>query len=168
MDIVLEKVTPDKKHVLANLFEKYQYDFSQFSLVDLDEDGLYGFPTLEDYFNSEHGFAFILRVKDKIAGFVLIDNHSFDPERTIDFSITEMTLLYKYRQRGFGRKVLIQLFNMLKGKWQIRYYPGNKTSAYFWQNVIRDYTENNYELLEFYPHARFNNGSAANVIFFEN
>ncbi|NMD37459.1 MAG: GNAT family N-acetyltransferase [Christensenellaceae bacterium] len=168
MDIILERISANRKHVLANLFEKYQYDFSKFSLVDVDEDGLYGFPDLDRYFNSDTNFAFLLRVKDKIAGFVLIDNHSFDSDRNIDFSITEMTLLYKYRQRGFGRKVLIQLFNMLKGNWQIRYYPGNKASAYFWQNVVREYTENNYELLEFYPPARFKNGSAANIIFFNN
>ena len=144
------------------------YDFSQYSLVDVDEDGNYGFPALDEYFNNEYNLAFFVRIENKIAGFVLINNHSFDPNKKIDFSITEMTLLYKYRQRGNGRKVLISLFNMLKGKWQVRYYPGNKTSAYFWQNVIRDYTNDNYELVEFSRLARFDNGSAANLIYFDN
>lgn len=71
MDIKIVPIEEKDKQILANLLELYEYDFSEFSNSDLDENGRYGYKYLDNYWQEENRHPFFIKVDDKLAGFVL-------------------------------------------------------------------------------------------------
>ena len=64
--------TFDQESVVANLFELYAHDFSEFHGVEVGEDGRFGYPHLALYWSDAGHLPFLVRVKGKLAGFVLV------------------------------------------------------------------------------------------------
>lgn len=57
---------------------------------------------------------------------------------------------------------------MHKGKWQLKRHPANLDSVHFWDKVISEYTQGRYELIKAYPGTEYDDGTLADVFFFEN
>jgi predicted acetyltransferase len=74
--------------------------------------------------------------------------------------------MYKYRRLGIGRYVLKTLFEKYKGKWQLLYHPGNNASRIFWNKVIKEYTNNNFELIKDIPEAKYDDGTMGVIMIF--
>ncbi len=132
----------DQRAVVANLLELYEYDFTEFDGTDLGDDGRYGYEYLDYYWREPGRHAFLIRVADKLAGLVLV--------RTIEAghnplrSIAEFFIMRKYRRRGVGRMVAMQVFDMFPGRWTVGQEANNLPSQAFWRNVIREYTGGRY------------------------
>jgi len=62
-----------------------------------------------------------------------------------DYTLSELFIMYKYRQKGIGKYVVNYIFNKFKGKWQLTYLPSNETSKIFWNKVVHEYTKGKYE-----------------------
>lgn len=168
--VELVKVTADKKDVLNNLTEKYLYEFSQWDKTDIGEDGLYGYEYLDCYFTEENRFPYFIKVDGKLAGFVLVNDYPEVEGRKTDFGLSEFFILYKYRRNGVGREAFRQVLDKHHGKWQLKRHPHNLASVHFWDKVIDELTDKNYELIRSYPDRRadYGDGTPADVFFFEN
>lgn len=70
--VELIKVTEDEKPVLNNLMEKYLYEFSQWELTDIGENGSYGYEYLDCYFTEKNRFPYLIKSDGKLTGFVLV------------------------------------------------------------------------------------------------
>lgn len=158
------------RNTLMNLLEKYLYEFSQWEKTDVNEDGLYGYEYLDCYFEEENRFPYLIKVDDKLAGFVLVSDHPEVPDEGTDFCLSEFFIMNKYRRKGYGKEAAFRVFDMHHGKWQLKRHPHNIGSVYFWNNVIGEYTKGNYRLVEGYPNkeADYEDGTPADVFFFEN
>ncbi|MDP2671934.1 MAG: GNAT family N-acetyltransferase [Candidatus Daviesbacteria bacterium] len=143
MKIELVSVTEKEKHILANLLELYEYDFSEFSNSDLDENGRYGYKYLDSYWQEENRHPFFIKVDDKLAGFVLVNKHTYLSDDAN--AIAEFFILKKYRRGGIGSTAAKQIFDMFPGKWEVTQTNQNKDAQEFWKKVINEYTNGNYK-----------------------
>ena len=128
-----------EREILGRLLEKYLYEFSQYDRSLFGEDGLYGYPYLDAYGREEGRHAFFLRYQGKLAGFVLLNQVQECPHRPMDWSVAEFFVAYPFRRMGLGMWAMGQVFSRFPGDWQIKYHPGNRASAQFWQRVSRHY-----------------------------
>lgn len=164
------EVTADKKSVLENLLEKYQYEFSQWDNVDIGENGLYGYKYLGCYFSEKNCFPYFILADGKLVGFALVNDYPEVEGEITDFCLSEFFILYKYRRNGVGREAVRLIFDRHHGKWQLKRHPKNLASVFFWDKVIAELTGENYKLIRAYPDRRadYEDGTPADVFFFEN
>jgi predicted acetyltransferase len=76
--VELIKVSYQKKAVLRNLMELYQYDTSEYeddSDNDVNEFGQYDYKYLDNYWTEEGRHPFFVIKSGKLAGFVLVRDH---------------------------------------------------------------------------------------------
>jgi predicted acetyltransferase len=144
MAIEITEAALEQKPLLRNLLELYNYDFSEFDGADVSEDGLYGYPPLEYYWNEPRRHAFLVRVYGRLAGFVLVSAHLPVPGRGEGRSIAEFFILRKYRRKGLGAEVARRIFDRFPGHWQVAQIAENQQATAFWRKVIDRYTGGNF------------------------
>ena len=49
--------------------------------------------------------------------------------------------------KKIGKKAVNQIFDIYKGKWQIKVVPSSPKAESFWKKTISTYTYNNYKLI---------------------
>ncbi len=144
MNIEIEKIPYDKKLILNNLMELYNYDFSEFEDEDVNDFGLYGYQYIDHYWTEEGRYPYIIKVDDKIAGFVLIRTTGINEYGIKQYSITEFFVMKKYRKKSVGKKVAIEIFESFKGEWTVSQIEENMPAQMFWRKIINEYTQGNY------------------------
>ena len=155
---------------MMNLLEKYLYEFSQWEKTDVKDDGLYGYEYLDCYFEEGNRYPYFIKVDDKLAGLILVSDYPEVPEEKTDYCLSEFFIMNKYRRKGYGRQAVFQVLDKHRGKWQLKRHPHNIGSVYFWNNVVEEYTNGDYRLIESYPNHEvdYGDGTPADVFFFEN
>jgi len=168
LEVVIVK--KEEKQILMNLIEKYEYDFSKYTLADINNLGLFGYDYLDHYFVEENRFAYFVKVDGFLAGFVMINDYPEVKTEKTDYCISEFFILSKYRRQGIGKKVVFEVLNKHRGRWMLKRHPKNIDSVLFWDNVISDYTKGNFTLIKAHPNESiaYEDGSLADVIFFDN
>lgn len=143
--LTLQRATLEQKPALRQLLELYQYDFSEFSAADVDENGLYGYPYLDHYWVEPNRHPILFKMDEKLAGFALVRTLPALPKAVFPVhSMAEFFVLKKYRRRGIGREAAFRLFSMFPGEWHVTQQVPNLPAQYFWRKVIREYTRCNY------------------------
>ncbi len=166
MAIILRQAKLEDREILANLLEKYSYEFSQYDDTDVNQLGLYGYEYLDYYWTEDHRWAYFIEVDGKLAGFgMVIDLPEVEGTET-DFQMAEFFIMHKYRRLGVGRQAAFQIFDKHKGRWQLRRHPKNTASVHFWDSVISEYAKGNYELIESHPKCAYDDGTLGDVFFF--
>lgn len=166
MKVELRPVHLDEREILSHLMEKYNYEFSQWDLRDVNDLGLYGYQYLDYYWNEERRWAYFILADDKLAGFALVNDLPEVDDRETDYQLAEFFVMYKYRRLGVGRRAVFQLFDEHKGRWQLKRHPKNLAAARFWDRVINDYSDGSFELVIAYPGTAYHDGSLGDVYFF--
>ena len=168
VDIVLVK--KEEKEILRNLLEKYAYEFSQYTLMDINDLGLYGFDWLDCYWTDKNRFPYFIKVDGKLAGFVMVNDCPEVPNTKVDFCISEFFVMYKYRRQGVGKAAVFKVFDLHHGTWQLKRYPKNIASVYFWDHVIKEYTNNQFELTLGIDNSidNYADGTRGDIFFFKN
>ena len=72
ISVNLKKAELSDKETLGNLLQFYIYDFSEFLGLDLLDEGIFKEYLVDDYFINPERSAFLVRIDDKLAGFVLV------------------------------------------------------------------------------------------------
>jgi predicted acetyltransferase len=139
----LLKVSFEKKMILRNLMELYQYDTSQFedeSDNDVNEYGLFDYKYLDHYWTEEGRHPFFIMKSGKLAGFVLVREISVSDDVSPMFSMAEFFILRKYRMQGIGKEVAHKMFEMFKGGWSVSWLEKNLPAKTFWTRTIQEYS----------------------------
>jgi len=169
MNIELTPARADEREILANLLEKYDYEFSQWDDRDVNWLGLYGYKYLDYYWSGEEKrWAYFICVDKTLAGFVMINDYPEAPDRAHDYSVAEFFVMHKYRRRGVGSFAAKNAFDLHRGRWQLKYHPKNTASAEFWNKTVRNYTSSQYELVRAYAGTDYADGTLGDIIFFDN
>lgn len=134
MNITIDKVPLVDKPILRNLMELYLYDFTEFDRADIRDNGIYGYPFLDDYWKEEGRYPFLVRIDRRLAGFVLVHR-----EGEI-YTIAEFFVMRKYRRQGVGSEVAKRVFDLFPGKWNVLQEACNAPAQVFWRKVIAEYT----------------------------
>ena len=169
MHIELTQAPIEEREILANLLQKYLYEFSQWNQWDVNPLGLYNYPWLDCYWDpDERRWAYLIRADGKLAGFVMVNDYPEASDRPCDFAIAEFFVMHKYRRAGVGSFAAKAAFDLHRGQWQLKYHPKNMASAAFWNKVVGEYTGGRYALVRGYPGSEYDDGTAGDVLFFEN
>ncbi|MCQ3937337.1 MAG: GNAT family N-acetyltransferase [Chloroflexi bacterium] len=143
MKIELRTPSRSDRILIRRMMELYAYDFSEFEDSDLDEHGQFGYGNLDYFWFEPTHAAFLVTVDEKLAGFVLVDNETYIEGN--ERSITEFFVMRKYRRRGVGKRVAVEVFNRLPAKWEVRVIENNTPAKAFWKKVIGGYTKGKYQ-----------------------
>lgn len=137
----LISVSFEKKMILRNLMELYQYDTSEFEddgESDMNEYGLFDYKYLDHYWTEEGRFPFFIMQSGKLAGFVLV--REIRDCESLKFSIAEFFILRKYRGQGIGREAAYKVFEIFKGGWSVSWLENNLPAKTFWTKVVGEYS----------------------------
>ncbi|MCH6258806.1 hypothetical protein MLD52_19765 [Puniceicoccaceae bacterium K14] len=143
--IELVEVQKKQKSVLRQLLELYEYDLSPFTGRELNEFGYYGYDYLDYYWTEENRFAYFITVDEKMAGFVLVNDYCEIIDDPKARTIAEFFVMNTFRREGVGREVAIRVFDLFPGPWEVHQHLKNKKALLFWEKVIAEYVDQNYE-----------------------
>ena len=123
----------------------YTYELSFFEDETTDfkllDSGLYVMSKyVEMYWTSDKRHPYILKCDNELAGFVLA-RYNEDGKN----EIAEFFVLNKYRRSGAGKFMANEMFELYKGPWEVRTLLKNERAQNFWRNVIREFSNNNFE-----------------------
>ena len=144
--ITLHLMGVNDKSLLVRLMELYNYEFTAYDNADINEYGYYGYDHIDDYWNEEGRYPYLIRVDGKIAGFALVCPHCKFIDGNNARSIGEFFVMIKYRRMGIGLQVATELFNRHKGTWEVCYLRRNIPASNFWKKVVEQYTNNQYDI----------------------
>jgi len=136
-------VEMNHKEILYNLYQFYQYDFSQFTDEDLGFDGRFEIK-LEHYWEDPRWNPFFICNEERIIGFliVLFENYDTNPDPT--HVIYDFLILSKYRRKGLGKLAAFKAFNLFEANWKVVQMKTNETAIHFWRDVVDQYTSGQY------------------------
>jgi predicted acetyltransferase len=164
MNIELMPVSIDKKDILNNLLEKYNYEFSQYDKIPFNQNGLYNYRYLDYYWTEEGRAAYFIVVDNNLAGFVMINKHP-ECDKPINWAIAEFFVSYNYRRCGVATTIMNEVFKIYKGYWHIKYHPKNIASEIFWTKTANKASNGNYEIIK--GNEDYFDGTEAKVLFFK-
>ncbi|GLS90191.1 hypothetical protein GCM10007916_12580 [Psychromonas marina] len=144
MEVSLNEIKLESRHVLENLFPYYIYDMSEYMGWAPSESGLftYNADSLDLYWNRSDHFPFFIYVGEELAGFVLIRKY---PENESVYDIAQFFVLRKFKGKGVGKKSLELVVGLFPGKWQIRVLIENDGALIFWQSAVANIVGEHYE-----------------------
>jgi predicted acetyltransferase len=131
--------------LLENLAQFYSYDFSEVLEMNVDEDGRFRGVDVTPYWVDEWRHPFLLRVDDKLAGFVLISERSKITGKSGVFDMTEFFVLRRFRRQGVGRAAAFAAFDRFGGPWEVRQREESPDATAFWRRAIDEYTRGHYQ-----------------------
>ena len=168
MQVSLKQVPLEEREILANLLEKYEYEFSQYNGNDVNKLGLYGYYDLDSFWREEGKHAYFIDVDGKLAGFVMVYNYPETGDPVSDHVIYEFFVMFKYRGAGVGKQAFFQTLDKHRGQWCVGYHPKNTASAHFWPAVISEYTGGKYKTINDNPEHMYPDGSIPVNLYFDN
>ena len=131
--------TKDEMPIIANLFELYAHDFSEFYSVEPGPDGRFGYPDLSLYWREPGRYPFLIRVGGKLAGFVMVQRISQTSGNNAVWDIAEFFVLRAYRRCGVGTEAARSVWQQFPGSWQVRVMRANQGANRFWQRIIAEF-----------------------------
>jgi len=144
LENTIVKAELNDKPILQRLLELYAYDFSEFDNADLNIHGEYGYPRLDYYWNETDRYAYLLKTDNNISGFSMIRTEYYNNTNT--FSMAEFFILKKYRFKGIGKYFALNNFKMHLGDWEVPVMKSNLIALKFWENILKEKTNNKYEI----------------------
>jgi predicted acetyltransferase len=137
------QATMDDYPCIQNMARFYVYDISRecgsiSSDWAIPENGLYECFDFKNYFEEPSRKAYLVKVYDEIAGFVLLDNEVKNPHNTINMG--EFFIIAKFQGQGIANQVAKEIWNMHPGKWEVSVIPNNKSALNFWGKAISEFT----------------------------
>jgi predicted acetyltransferase len=128
--------------IIQNMSCFYVYDMSRYC-GDLPgyksmEDGLFRCLDLKRYFEENNRHPFLIRVKEEIAGFIMVNK--IGSTLNVDWNMGEFFVLAKFQGKGIGEKAAIEIFKLFLGIWEVPVIPENSRALQFWRKVIKKFT----------------------------
>jgi predicted acetyltransferase len=132
---------------LLPLFKKYMAHMSQFFKID-DYDAWYdrAMQYLKLYEIEPDRHIFTLTKEDEIVGFAFVNTHL--RLNKSGFAVAEFYICPPFNKCGYGRKLAEFVFSQFPGCWEVAVTRNNKAGLSFWQKVVSNYTDDQYEELQ--------------------
>lgn len=152
--------------MIQNMARFYVYDLSrECDFISSDwgllADGLYESFDFKDYFQDSDKRAFLIKVDQETAGFVLLNQSGLFSETT--WNMGGVFVLAKFQNKGVGAVAATQVWDMHLGKWEVSVIPENKNAAKFWRRVISNYSSGMF--LESIQHVEYDPDQPQRIVF---
>ena len=132
---------------IQNMARFYVYDLSrECGHISADwalpENGLYESFDFKSYFEDPSRKAFVVKVYDELAGFVLLNKEGTSSE--VEYNMGEFFIIAKFQGTGIAAQVAQQIWQMHQGVWEVSVIPENKRALSFWRRTINDFCKGRY------------------------
>ncbi len=136
-NITIRKAYGDTdKQTIINLYQFYQYDFSE---IDLDDVGTYGlyekYKYIDSYFTDRARALYFILVDNNLAGFFMMNKYPYLLPEEVN-SIAEFFVMRKYRKSGVGLYAAKYIFDNYPGRIIFEVRKKNLKAISFWNKVI--------------------------------
>lgn len=136
--IELKFVKSEQKELLWNIHQKYLYEMTNFYDDKMDAVGNYVYEYFDAYFFEQNRKVFLIYSEENLAGFAMINNHSYIGENP-DYVLAEFTVFPMFRRKHIALDAINQIFKMLGGKWEIKFNEKNTPAKNLWQKITARY-----------------------------
>ncbi|UUY10100.1 GNAT family N-acetyltransferase [Pseudomonas sp. J452] len=138
MQIELLPTTTEQLPLIANLYQFYAYESSDWEQEDIEVDGRFYIhePHLQRYWQEPDWSASLVLVDGFIAGFLLIERSELPGVDALEFA--DLFILKKYRRLGIGRALVEQVIVAGGGSWVISFYQQDSLARQFWQRLLAE------------------------------
>lgn len=140
--IEIIEVVSAEMSTLRNLFQFYEYDFSEIEGARVADDGR--FHHLD---NAEFEQAYFIQADGDLAGFALVNrkaSHVVGGEAV--WWMEEFFIMRRNRRASVGRRAAHLVIERHPGTWEVTETPNNRAATAFWRRVLAAYA---YEEVEF-------------------
>lgn len=129
--------------LVQNMARFYVYDLSrECGSISADwallEDGLYESFDFKHYLTESSRKAYLVKVYEEIAGFVLLNQETEDPTNT--WNMGEFFVIAKFQGQGIASRVAHKIRKMNPGTWEVSVIPENNSALRFLQKAISEFT----------------------------
>ena len=137
MQIELIATSIDQLPLIANLYQYYAYESSDWEEEDVEADGRFYLhqPHLQRYWSEPDWSARLILADGFIAGFLLIERSEVPGLDALEFA--DLFVLKRYRRLGIGQALAQQILSEPQ-PWLVRFYPQDQIAAAFWQRVLAE------------------------------
>lgn len=136
--IELQLVKKSEKELLYNIFQKYLYEMTKYYDDEMDNKGNYLYRYFNNYFTEPTRKALFIICDGKIAGFMMINNHSYIGKKP-DYVISEFSIFPMYRRKGIAQEAIAIVFSQYRGKWELKFSLKNKPAINLWCNSTESF-----------------------------
>lgn len=139
------RATPADLPAVANLFQLYIHDFSEFwfdsAQGDLGANGLYDLPgNLSSYWQDPDRAALLLKRDGRLIGFALLNGHAHSG-KPVDWNMGEFFIVRKHRRAGVGTAAAQAVFAAFPGRWEAAVARRNVGALAFWRGLAHRYED---------------------------
>ena len=129
--------------ILANMFELYAHDFSEFIDLRLGADGRFGYSYLPRYWTEPGHYPFFILVNGSFAGFVFVRKGSLVTGDPDVWDMAEFFILRSFRRAGLGLSVAMSVWQQHPGRWEVRVLRCNQHAVHFWSRAVDAFMHEN-------------------------
>ena len=137
MQIELIPTVAEQLPLIANLYQFYAFESSDWEQEDVETDGRFYIhePHLARYWQEPGWSAQLILADGFIAGFLLIERSELPGIEAPEFA--DLFILRKYRRQGIGRALVRQLMGD-GSPWLLRFYGQDELACAFWRQVLAE------------------------------
>lgn len=146
MNVELIRATQANEELLSHLMQFYIYDFSEFMIIDVEENGKFEDYPLAPYWSSPAHFPYLIKKGTHPIGFVLVKE--IEAENRTYYTIAEFFIMKRHRRGGYGKAIVHKVFHQHRGNWEITQLKRNRSAQSFWRHVINEATAGIYTEVE--------------------
>ncbi len=172
MEVILSRAKNEKElKTVQNFFLDYFYTMSQYDpQIIINSYGLpmwspFGLPgptTSQEcirfnWWIRDICLQYVIMADGQPAGFVIICADQAHLAPGVDYELMDFYITPKYRRQKIGRLAARAAFDLFQGRWQVFQLEQNPPARTFWQSVVGEYTNGNYENLDGGTQQRFQN-----------
>ncbi len=137
-NIEIRKALDSEKEIIENIYQFYEYDFSEMTFDDVEPNGLFErYKYIDRYFTDEDRTLYYVFVSGKIAGFVMMNKYPYLLPEKVN-SIAEFFIMRKYRRSGIGQYTAKYIFENYPGRMIFEVRKLNTKAIAFWQKATDD------------------------------
>lgn len=132
---------------VQNMARFYVYDISRYCGFISDDwacptDGLYESYDFKSYFEDPTQRAFLIKIGEELAGFVLLNQIGRLPNT--QWNMGQFFILAKFQNKGIGNQVTRRVWEIHSGEWEVSVIPENKAALAFWRKTVSTFTAGKY------------------------
>ena len=144
-NLQLTKSNDIKASPFIHLQQLYEFEFAPITKMQTDIHGRYSQEEIKQHWSSVGYDIYIIRSDKLPIGFAVINLSSMLNNDPNIRDVAEFFIMPAYRKQGVGKWAAIQLFEIYPTHWEIRQLPGLEYAKNFWESVVRDYTNDNFQ-----------------------
>ena len=143
--IKLMEVSSENRVLLWNMLQGYLQEMCAYYEIAQDANGCYLYKYFDAYFSDPDRKALLINSDYRIAGFALINTHSYIGASP-DYVLAEFCILPEYRKQHIGSQAAACILETFNGCWELKYHNSNSAAAGLWKCVTEGYAPRRYRL----------------------